>query len=94
MEGHEVFRLAVRGCPEIAAAALEKAGINTHEVDVAVPHAANQRIIDAVAKRLDIPADRMVVNLERFGNTSAPRLALRCASTATSTGWPRGRSCC
>jgi 3-oxoacyl-[acyl-carrier-protein] synthase III len=76
MEGHEVFKLAVRGCPEIAAQALEKAGLDSHEVDVMVMHQANLRIIDAAAKRLDIPYERIVINLDRYGNTSAATIGL------------------
>ena len=76
MEGHEVFKLAVRGCPEIAQRALEAAGVHPHEVDVAILHQANLRIIDAAAKRLDIPKDRMVINLDRYGNTSAASIGI------------------
>lgn len=76
MEGHEVFKLAVRGCPEIAARALANAGVDPHEVDVVVMHQANLRIIDAAAKRLDIPYERMVINLDRYGNTSAASIGL------------------
>ena len=76
MEGHEVFKLAVRGCPEIAARALKKAGIAPHDVDVVVMHQANIRIMDAAAKRLHIPVDRMVVNLDKYGNTSAASVGI------------------
>jgi len=76
MEGHDVFRLAVRGCPEIAEQALQKAGVESHEVDVAVLHQANLRIIDAAAKRLHIPSDRMVINLGKYGNTSAASIGI------------------
>lgn len=76
MEGHEVFKLAVRGCPEIAARALKKAGIAPHDVDVVVMHQANIRIMDAAAKRLHIPAERMVVNLDKYGNTSAASVGI------------------
>jgi 3-oxoacyl-[acyl-carrier-protein] synthase-3 len=76
MNGHEVFKLAVRGCPDIAAATLEQAGIDSHEVDVLVMHQANLRIIDAAAKRLDIPYDRLPINIDRYGNTSAATIGL------------------
>ncbi len=76
MEGHEVFKFAVRGCPAIAESALARGGIDAHQVDVAVLHQANLRIIDAAAKRLDIPYERMVINLDKYGNTSAASIGL------------------
>lgn len=76
MEGHEVFKLAVRGCPDIAARALKKAGIAPQDVDVVVMHQANIRIMDAAAKRLHIPAERIVVNLHKYGNTSAASVGI------------------
>jgi 3-oxoacyl-[acyl-carrier-protein] synthase III len=76
MEGHEVFKYAVRGCPAIAAEALAKAGISPGDVDVAIPHQANLRIIDAAAKRLDIPYERMVISLEKYGNTSSASIGI------------------
>jgi 3-oxoacyl-[acyl-carrier-protein] synthase-3 len=76
MEGHEVFKLAVRGCPDVADAALENAGRNHADVDWAIFHQANKRIIDAAAKRLDIPEDRVFCNVERYGNTSAASVPL------------------
>lgn len=76
MEGHEVFRLAVRGCPEIASQALAKAGVPYDAVDVCVMHQANLRIMDAAARRLDIPSERMVVSLDKYGNTSASSVGI------------------
>lgn len=76
MEGHEVFKLAVRGCPEIAAQTLDKAGLSPDDVDVVVMHQANIRIMDAAAKRLHIPYERMVINLDKYGNTSAASVGI------------------
>jgi 3-oxoacyl-[acyl-carrier-protein] synthase-3 len=76
MNGHEVFKFAVRGCPEIAEKALDLAGIDPHQVDLMVTHQANLRIIDAAAKRLDIPYERLVINLDRYGNTSAASIGI------------------
>ena len=90
MEGHEVFKLAVRGCPAIAEEALRRAGVDARDVDVAVPHAANRRIIDAAAKRLDIPSDRIVVNLDRYGNTSAASIGLALDEYKRKTGLQQG----
>jgi 3-oxoacyl-[acyl-carrier-protein] synthase-3 len=76
MEGHEVFKLAVRGCPEVAERALQKAGVSSHEISWAVMHQANLRIIDAAAKKLDIPDERVYVNIERYGNTSGATIPI------------------
>lgn len=76
MEGHEVFKLAVRGTPEVAAQALHKAGVSSHDIAWAVMHQANLRIIDAAAKKLHIPDERVYVNIERYGNTSAATIPI------------------
>jgi 3-oxoacyl-[acyl-carrier-protein] synthase III len=76
MEGHEVFKLAVRGCPEVAERALAKANVDAHQIAWAVMHQANLRIIDAAAKKLDIPDDRVYVNIERYGNTSGATIPI------------------
>ena len=90
MEGHEVFKLAVRGCPEIAAQALDSAGVSPDEVDVAVMHQANLRIIDAAAKRLDIPYERMLINLDKYGNTSAASIGIALAEHKQTKGLSPG----
>ena len=79
MEGREVFRRAVRVVVDSAAAALDRAGLSPADVDVFVPHQANVRIIDAVCARLGIPAERTVVNIDRYGNTSAASIPLALA---------------
>ncbi len=71
MEGGEVFRRAVRIVVESAVIALERAGLTPADVDVFVPHQANLRIIEAACSRLRVPMERAVVNLDRYGNTSA-----------------------
>jgi 3-oxoacyl-[acyl-carrier-protein] synthase-3 len=71
MDGKEVFRRAVRVVVESAAAALDKSGLAPSDVNVFVPHQANARIVSAAADRLGIPAERTVVNIDRYGNTSA-----------------------
>jgi len=90
MVGHEVFKLAVRGCPEIAAQALAKAGVAPEDVDVMVMHQANLRIIDAAAKRLDIPCEHMVINLDKYGNTSAASIGLALDEHKRETGLNHG----
>ena len=79
MDGGEVFRRAVRVLVDSTIAACERAGIEPSDVDVFVPHQANIRIIDAALGRLGIPIDRTVVNLDRWGNTSAASIPIALA---------------
>jgi 3-oxoacyl-[acyl-carrier-protein] synthase III len=76
MQGQEVFRRAVRAVVDSAGVALERAGVTAAEVDWFVPHQANLRIIEAATNRLKIPQDRTIVNLDRYGNTSAASIPL------------------
>jgi 3-oxoacyl-[acyl-carrier-protein] synthase-3 len=69
--GREVYRFAVNVMGESALRALNNAGLDHHDVDLLVPHQANIRIIEASAKRLELPVDKVFVNLEKYGNTSA-----------------------
>lgn len=71
MNGKEVFKVAVRSMEEISREALDEAGVSVDEVSLVVPHQANLRIITALAERLDIPMSRVMVNLDKYGNTSA-----------------------
>jgi 3-oxoacyl-[acyl-carrier-protein] synthase-3 len=76
MEGRETYRFATRTLATSALAAIERAGWRPEEVDLFVPHQANVRIIEAVAKGLGLPMERMVVNIDRYGNTSAASVAI------------------
>jgi 3-oxoacyl-[acyl-carrier-protein] synthase-3 len=71
MDGRETYRFATRTLASTAATAVGKAGWSPSEIDLIVPHQANARIIEAVAKGLDLPMERMFVNIDRYGNTSA-----------------------
>ena len=71
MTGSEVFKLAVRGMSESVNLALKKAGVKKEEVTCFIPHQANQRIIDAVGERLGVPKEKIFINLQKYGNTSA-----------------------
>jgi 3-oxoacyl-[acyl-carrier-protein] synthase-3 len=82
MQGPEVFRRAVRVVVESANAALTRADVASSEIDWFIPHQANARIIDAVSSRLGIPAERTIVNIERYGNTSAASIPLALAEAA------------
>jgi len=76
MNGGEVFKLAVRGMAESSLEALRLAGVKKEDVACFVPHQANRRIIDAVAERLGMPEEKVFLNLDRYGNTSAASCAI------------------
>ncbi|HYH49072.1 MAG TPA: 3-oxoacyl-[acyl-carrier-protein] synthase III C-terminal domain-containing protein, partial [Acidimicrobiia bacterium] len=82
MDGPEVFRRAVRVVVESSTTALAKAGLTPADVDWFVPHQANARIVTAAANRLKIPAERCVVNIDRYGNTSAASIPIALAEAA------------
>jgi 3-oxoacyl-[acyl-carrier-protein] synthase-3 len=76
MNGREVFRHAVQRLAETAIEVVAKAGLRMADIDYLIPHQANRRIIEAVGKRLDIPADQVVVTVDRHANTSAASIPL------------------
>ncbi|XP_027342462.1 3-oxoacyl-[acyl-carrier-protein] synthase 3 A, chloroplastic-like [Abrus precatorius] len=76
MNGKEVFRFAVRCVPQSIESALQKAGLPASSIDWLLLHQANQRIIDAVATRLELPSERVISNLANYGNTSAASIPL------------------
>jgi 3-oxoacyl-[acyl-carrier-protein] synthase-3 len=71
MNGKEVFKIAVRSMEEISRQALDEAGVTVDQVSLIIPHQANRRIIVALAERLGVPMEKVMVNLENYGNTSA-----------------------
>jgi 3-oxoacyl-[acyl-carrier-protein] synthase-3 len=79
MNGREVFKFATRVLVSSAQAVLERCGVSVDEVDVYVPHQANVRIMDHAAQKLGIPRERMVVNVDRYGNTSSGSIPLALA---------------
>jgi 3-oxoacyl-[acyl-carrier-protein] synthase-3 len=79
MEGRETYRFATRTLASTALTAVDRAGWQPGDVDLFVPHQANIRIIEAVAKGLDLPMSRMYVNLDRYGNTSAASVPIALA---------------
>jgi 3-oxoacyl-[acyl-carrier-protein] synthase-3 len=76
MQGREVFKLAVRGMADSSLRALERSGLGLSDIALVVPHQANLRIIEAAAKRLDVPLERFMINLDRYGNTSAATIPI------------------
>ncbi len=79
MEGREVFRHAVARMAEAIDTALEANGLTPGDIDWLVPHQANLRIIEAMARRLNLPQDRVVITIDRHANTSAASIPLALA---------------
>ncbi|MCS5697613.1 ketoacyl-ACP synthase III [Cyanobium sp. FGCU-52] len=76
MNGQEVYKFAVREVPAVLAEVLEGCGVTAAELDWLLLHQANQRILDAVAERFSVPAERVLSNLSAYGNTSAATIPL------------------
>jgi 3-oxoacyl-[acyl-carrier-protein] synthase-3 len=70
-DGQEIFKRAVHGMGEAAAAVMAKCGVTPDQIDLVVPHQANLRIIEAVVKRAHIPMDKVMLTVQRYGNMSA-----------------------
>ena len=79
MNGREVFKFATRVLVSSAQALLDECDVKIEDVDLYVPHQANVRIMDHAVRKLGIPADRMVVNVDRYGNTSSGSIPLALA---------------
>jgi 3-oxoacyl-[acyl-carrier-protein] synthase III len=82
MNGREVFKFATRVLVSSAEAVLNECGRTVDEIDVYVPHQANKRIIDHAARKLGIPEEKVVVNVDRYGNTSSGSIPLALADAA------------
>ena len=82
MNGREVFKFATRVMVYSAEKVLETCGLTVEDVDVYVPHQANVRIIDHAARKLGIPKEKVVVNVDRYGNTSSGSIPLALADAA------------
>jgi 3-oxoacyl-[acyl-carrier-protein] synthase-3 len=76
MNGPDIFKFAVRKLPEIAETVLAKAGLTISDIDLLIPHQANVRIIEAAAKRLGLPMDKVVVSIDKYGNNSSATIPL------------------
>ncbi|MEG6584087.1 beta-ketoacyl-ACP synthase III [Dendrosporobacter sp. 1207_IL3150] len=84
MNGNEVFKFAVKVMGEAAVKALDDAGLDPESIDCLIPHQANIRIIQSAAKRLKVPMDKVVVNVDKYGNTSAASIPIALAETVKS----------
>ena len=76
MKGNETFKVAVRNLEEVARETLAANHLPVEDLDLYVPHQANVRILKAVAERLGFPLEKMMLNLDRYGNTSAASIPI------------------
>ena len=86
MEGREVFKGAVTAMAASSLEAIERSGLRPDDIDLVVPHQANQRIIEATARRLKFPMANVVMNVARYGNTSAASIPI-----AIAEAWEQGQ---
>lgn len=86
MEGREVFKGAVTAMAASSLTAIERSGLAPEDIDLVVPHQANQRIIEATARRLKVPMSDVVMNIARYGNTSAASIPI-----AIAEAWEQGQ---
>ena len=79
MEGKETYRFATKTLASTALESIRRSGLEPSDIDLFIPHQANIRIIEAVAKGLDLPMEKMFVNLDKYGNTSAASVPIALA---------------
>jgi 3-oxoacyl-[acyl-carrier-protein] synthase-3 len=89
-DGQAVFKFAVRKTEEISRRVLERNGLDPSDVDLFVSHQANRRIINAAAERLGLPESKVVINLERYGNTTGATIPLALADAVREKRLNRG----
>ena len=90
MQGGEVFKLAVKSMADAAEEAIRDAGVSLSDIALMIPHQANVRIIDGVAKRLHFPMEKVFVNIQRYGNTSAASIPIAIAEAEAQGRLHRG----
>ncbi|MBJ7256745.1 MAG: ketoacyl-ACP synthase III [Akkermansiaceae bacterium] len=90
MMGKEVFKHAVNRMKEAAEKVIERAGLKAEDIACVIPHQANLRIIDAIADRLAVPNERVFVNLDKYGNTSAAAVAIALDEANRTGAFKRG----
>lgn len=91
MAGSDVFKYAVKALDSVVEETLEANGIDRHDLDWLIPHQANLRIIEATAKRLDMPMDRVIVTVDKHGNTSSGSVPLALDEAVRSGRIQRGQ---
>ena len=90
MKGSEVFKVAVRMFEDSTVQLLSRHGLSAKDVDLFIPHQANLRIIEAAAKRVGLPMERVFVNIDRYGNTGAASIYVAMAEAVVSGRLHRG----
>lgn len=90
MNGKEIFKIAVRVMEQSARKMLEKHGLNPEDISLFIPHQANLRIIDALARSTKIPKEKFFVNLDRYGNTSAASIPIALDEAIRSNRFKQG----
>jgi 3-oxoacyl-[acyl-carrier-protein] synthase-3 len=75
-EGKQVFKFAVTNMADVSAEIMEKNNLKSEDIDWLVPHQANLRIIDATANRMGLPKEKVMINIQKYGNTTAATLPL------------------
>lgn len=90
MQGKELFKVAVNSMADAVEAVLKKAKLKASQVDLIVPHQANDRIISAVANKLNVPKDKIFVNIDKYGNMSAASIAVALYEAAKSKRIKKG----
>lgn len=93
MAGREVFLHAVKAMSDSAQRALDEAGLSAHDIDMLIPHQANIRIMEATARRIGIPREKVYVNIDRYGNTSAASIPIALNEARLSGDLKPGMTC-
>jgi 3-oxoacyl-[acyl-carrier-protein] synthase-3 len=76
MRGRELFRIAVRAMEDSLRKSLEEAGVGMDELTLVIPHQANRRILEAMRERIGLPPEKVILNIERYGNTSSASIPI------------------
>jgi 3-oxoacyl-[acyl-carrier-protein] synthase III len=93
MKGNEVFKVAVRMFGEAAERILTRNGFTAEDLDLFIPHQANLRIIEAAVKRLKVPMEKVVINVDRYGNTGAASVYVAMRRPGRPSGSTPATSC-
>jgi len=92
MQGQELFKIAVNSMADAVEQVLKKAKVKITDVDCIVPHQANDRIISAVAKKLNVPKEKFFINIDKYGNMSAASIAVALAEAVGSKRIKKGKT--
>jgi 3-oxoacyl-[acyl-carrier-protein] synthase-3 len=93
MQGQEVFKAAVKSMGNAVTETLKKAGLKSSQLALLIPHQANNRIIEATAKRINLPIEKVFINLDKYGNTSAASIPIALTEAAEQGRLKQGDYC-